>query len=108
MNFKSLFIAGVLAILTMSTAFAKTYDLTFTSPAKAGSLQLNAGQYRMSVDGNKVTFTEVKTNKSTTTEATVENSEQKFNETRVDTTTESGAAVVKAIRLGGSKIKLNF
>lgn len=108
MKLKSLFLAGVLSVFTMSIAMAKTYDVALVSPTKAGSLQLKAGQYRMSVSGNKVTFTDVTTQKSLTTEVKVENVDQKFNDTRVNTANEGGTPVVKDIELGGSKTKLDF
>jgi copper(I)-binding protein len=108
MKLKFLFLAGVVAIFTLSTAVAKSYDVAFASPTKAGSLQLKAGGYRLSVSGNKVTFTAVDTEKSVTTEVKVENADKKFVETKVDSTNEGGTTVVQDIELGGSKIKLDF
>jgi hypothetical protein len=108
MKLKSLFLAGVLAIFTLSTAVAKTYDVAFASATKAGSLQLKAGEYRLSVNGNKVTFTAVDTEKSVTTDVKIENSDKKFGQTKVDSTNDGGTNVVTDIELGGSKIKLDF
>ncbi len=108
MKLKTLVLAAVLAIFTMSLAIAKTYDVAFASTTKAGSIQLKAGQYRMSVSGNKVTFTAVDTQKSVSTDVKVETTDTKFNDTRVDTTNEGGTPVVKDIELGGSKVKIDF
>ena len=108
MKLKTLVLAGVLAIFTMSIAVAKTYDISFSSPTKVGNLQLKAGDYRMSVNGNKATFTDVSTLKTVTTEVKVETTDTKFDETRIDATTDGGTTVVKDIELGGSKIKIDF
>jgi long-subunit fatty acid transport protein len=108
MKLKTLVLAGVLAIFTMSMAVAKTYDISFSSLTKAGSAELKPGDYRLSVNGNKATFTEVNTLKTVSTEVKVENTETKFGDTKVDTTTDGNATAVKDIELGGSKVKLDF
>lgn len=108
MKLTSLLFAGVLAILSLSIAAAKTCDVVFTSPTKAGSLQLKAGQYKMKIDGTKITFTEVNSQKSFTTEGKVENATKNFEHTQVDSTTEGTVNVVKDIEVGGSKIKVDF
>jgi hypothetical protein len=108
MKFKSLFLAGVLAIFTLSLAVAKSYDVSFSSPTKAGSLQLKAGDYQLTLKGNKATFTEVKTQKTFTTDVTVQNAPEKFEFTKVESTTTGDSTVVKGIEIGGSKIKVDF
>src|SRR5271165_201774 len=106
MKLKTIVLAGVLAIFSMSLALAKTYDVSFASATKVGDIQLKAGQYRMSVTGTKVTFTSVDSQKSLSTEGKIGNADKKFEETRVDATTEGTTSVVKEIELGGSKIKI--
>src|ERR1700743_2351291 len=108
MKLKSLVLAGVMAIFTMSMAVAKTYDISFSSVTKVGSAQLKPGDYRMSVNGNKVTFTDVSTLKTVTAEIKVENTDTKFDETKVNSTTEGNTTVVKDIEIGGSKTKIDF
>jgi len=105
---KSVLLAAVLAAFTLSLAIAKTYTISFASPMKVGSVQLKAGEYRLSVDGNKATFIEVNSAKATTTDVKVENSDKKFDQTTVNSTTDGGTSVVKDIELGGSKIKIDF
>jgi hypothetical protein len=108
MKLKSLVLAGVVAIFTMSMAIAKTYDISFSSPTKVGSVQLKAGDYRMSVNGTKATFTDVSTLKTVTTDVKVENTDTKFDDTKVNTSNDGGTMVVKDIEIGGSKIKIDF
>jgi hypothetical protein len=108
MKLKSILLAVALAVFTLTMAFAKTYDISFSSVTKVGSLQLKAGDYRLKVDGNKATFTEVNSSKSVSTDVKVENGDKKFEDTKVNSTTDGGANVVKDIELGGSKIKIGF
>jgi hypothetical protein len=105
---KTILLAGVLAILTLSFAAAKTYGITLASPVKAGSLQLKAGDYKLTVDGNKITFLNVKSKQAFTTDGKIENSPKTYDFTRLDTATEGSDTVVKDIEVGGSKIKIDF
>jgi hypothetical protein len=100
--------AAVLTIFCLTLASAKTYDISLTSPAKVGDVQLKAGEYRMQVAGNKATFTDVATLKTYTTEIKIENSDTKFDGTKVNTTMDGATAVVKDIEIGGSKIRIDF
>jgi hypothetical protein len=108
MKIKSIFLAALLAVFTLSMAFAKTYDVSFSSTTKVGSLQLKAGDYHLKVDGNKATFIDANNAKAVTTEVKVENGDKKFDQTMVNSTTEGGTNVVKDIELGGSKTKIDF
>jgi predicted component of viral defense system (DUF524 family) len=108
MKLQTILLAAVLAVFTLSMAFAKSYDVSFSSVTKAGSVQLKPGDYRLTVDGSKATFTDVKSAKSVTTDVKVENADKKFDQTRVDSSNDAGTNVVKDIELGGSKIKVDF
>ena len=108
MKIKSLVLAGVLAICSLSVAVAKTYDIVFSSPTKAGSVQLKPGEYRLKVEGTKATFTDVQTAKSFTTEVKVQSVDTKFDDTKVNSSQDGSNSVVKEIELGGSKTKIGF
>ena len=105
---KTLVLAGVLAVFTISLAAAKSLEVSFASPTKAGSVTLKAGDYRLSVDGDKATFMELSSLKTFKTDVKVENSDTKFNNTRVVTSSEGGSTVVKQIEIGGTKMKAIF
>jgi hypothetical protein len=105
---KKLFTVGILALCSLTLAFAKNYELTLSSTTKVGSVQLKPGQYTLKVQGDKATFTEVETAKQFTTTVKVENGAQKFDTTRVDANKDGNVDVVKDIELGGSKTKLEF
>jgi hypothetical protein len=108
MKSRTFLLAAILALFTLSVASAKTYDIMFSSPTKAGNLQLKAGEYRLTVNGTKAVFTDVNTTKSFTTEVKVENSDTKFNDTKIESSTEGSSSVLKDIELGGSKTKIDF
>ena len=105
---KSFVMAGVLAIASLSLASAKTYEISLSGPAKAGSVQLKPGQYRVKVDGNNATFFNSDGSKPTTVQVKVVNGEKKFETTTVDATKEGEAEVIKDIQLGGSKTTIEF
>jgi len=108
MKLSTILLTGILALGAISIASAKSYDIVLSSPSKAGNLQLKAGEYRLTISGNKVVFTDVETTKSYTTDVKVENTTAKFDDTRVDSAQEGGAAVIKDIQLGGSKTQIDF
>jgi len=108
MTMKSFVLAGVLVFSTLSFASVKTYEITLASPAKAGSLQLKAGQYRLKVDGNNAIFIGAEDGKSVTAPVKVVTTDKKFETTTVDAEKEGNMEVIKDIELGGSKTKVEF
>jgi hypothetical protein len=105
---KKLFAVAVLAVSSLSILSAKTYEIVLSSATKAGTLQLKPGQYRLKLDGSNATFTDVNTTKSFTTPVKVQNTEQKFDSTKVQTTKDGDTERLQEIDLGGSKTKLEF
>ena len=108
MTKKSILMTGALVLATFSMGYAKTYDLVFSSPVKAGSVELKPGQYRLKVKGNTAEFTNVETDKTYTTPVKVENSDKKHDVTAVDTSSQNGANQIQKIELGGSSTDLDF
>ena len=97
----------VLAI-GLSVASAKTYDITFTSTVKVGSMDLRPGKYSIAVmDESKVRFTDAN-GKALEASATVSTGDRKFQSTTVDSKEVNGVTQVSEIDLGGSKTKLLF
>ena len=87
---------------------AKSYEISLASASKAGSLDLQAGDYKVAVTGTKVTFVSIKTGKSVETDATVQAAPKKFNLTLVDAETVSGSSKIHEIDLGGTTTKVLF
>jgi hypothetical protein len=101
-------VVAALALSSLTIVSAKTYEIILSGPAKAGSLELKAGQYKLKVDGANATFTEINSAKSFTTPVKVQTGEKKFDDTRVQTTRDGNVDKIEEIDLGGSKTKLGF
>ena len=106
MTTKSLLLIGTLALAGIASA--KSYDIVLSSPAKAGSVQLAAGEYSLKVQGSNAVFTNVDTGKTFTTAVKSEDAGRKFNATAVDTNSKNGSDEITAIELGGSSTKLEM
>ncbi len=100
-----------ICVLSLSSLFilsAKTYEITLTTPTKAGSVQLKPGQYNLKVEGNNVVFTDLTNSKKFTTPAKIEETDKKFEDTKVQSTKDGDTDKIQEIDLGGSKTKLGF
>ena len=106
MTTKSLFFIGALALA--SIASAKSYDIVLSGPAKAGAIQLSAGEYSLKVQGSNAVFTNMDTGKSVTAPVKVQTASKKFENTAVDTEKQNGADEIKSIELGGSNTQLQL
>lgn len=104
---KSLILIGALALSSL-IASAKTYDIAISSPTVAGSQQLNAGMYKLKIEGTTATFTDVNTLKSFTAPVKIEQASKKFEFTAVDTSKQNGTDRITTIELGGSNTELQF
>jgi len=106
MTTKSLLLIGTLALA--SIASAKTYDLTLSAPANAGSAQMAAGAYSVKVLGGFAFFTNTDTGKKFIAPVKVEDAGKKFETTAVDCNSKGGEDQITAIELGGSSTKLEL
>lgn len=104
---KSFLSIGVLAVATMGFASAKSYDIELLATAKAGTVELKPGEYKVKVEGSQAVFTDAH-GKSFTVPAKVENSGKKFSDTRVETVNQNGMDTIQAIDLGGSDTRINL
>jgi hypothetical protein len=100
--------ALALSTLTAGSVPSKTYEINLSTPAKAGSVQLKAGRYRLRVEGTTATFTEVGKAKGVTTTVTVKEADKKFDDTRIVTRKDGEMERISEIDLGGSKVQLGF
>ena len=106
MTTKSLLLIGTLALA--SIASAKSYDITLTAPAKAGSLQLAAGEYSVNVLGSVAVFTSAETGKKFIAVVKSEDAGKRFDATAVDCNSKDGAEHITSVELGGSSTKLEL
>ncbi len=54
--YRSIALLAALALTLSVSAATTTKELNLLTPAKVGSTQLQVGQYKMKIDGNKVTI----------------------------------------------------
>jgi hypothetical protein len=105
---KTVLLTGILALASMSIAYSKSYNVSFPRETQAGSVQLKAGSYDVKVDGDKAVFTDVNSSKKYSVPVKVETAAKKFDATKVETTSNGKADVLKDIQLGGSTTQVDF
>jgi len=107
-NMKSLILAAALGLFSMTIASAKTYNMTLLTPAKAGNTQLAAGAYKLNVQSNFATFTNIDTNKSVIVLFRLDSAHTSYERTAVDLKNEDGSQRIESIELENSNNKLEF
>jgi uncharacterized secreted protein with C-terminal beta-propeller domain len=98
----------LVAVAGLSVLGAKSYDVTFASPAVLGSVEVPAGQYSLKIDGSKVMLTNSTNGKHVEADATVQAMPTKFSETIVQSKHVDGKDLVNEIQIGGTKTALDF
>jgi VCBS repeat-containing protein len=101
-------LAIVFASAGLLLAGSKSYEISLSQPSKAGSLELQAGDYKVAVAGTKATFTALKTGKSMETDVTVQAAEKKFALTMVDAENSAGTNKIHEIDFAGTTTKVMF
>ena len=101
------------AILALVMAFAGTvpapgssFRVNLSQPSVVKGTELRAGEYRVNLGTEKVTFVSGKT--AVDASVKIETGNEKFNVTSVRYTTEAGKAVISEIRIGGTGTRLVF
>jgi hypothetical protein len=106
MTTKSLLLIATLALSAIANA--KSYTITLSAPAKAGSVRLSAGEYSMKVQDSNVIFTNVQNGKTFTTAVKTETADKKFDVTAVVTDSKDGDSYITSVELGGSRTKIEL
>jgi len=104
---KSLLTVGLLAFSSLIFA-AKSYDLTFVTPAKVAGIELGTGAYTVRVEGDKAIFKGPHDKEVTVPVKLDTGAAKKFGYTSVESSRKSGEDTVKFIHLGGSTTTLQF
>ena len=101
------------AILALVGASAGTvpapgssFRVTLSQPSVVKGAELKAGEYRVNLGAEKVTFVSGKT--AVDASAKIETGNEKYDSTSVRFTTESGKAIISEIRIGGTATRLIF
>jgi len=94
------------AFVALSAASAATYRVSFVEPSVVKGKELKAGDYQLNVKENSVVIVQGK--KQVEVPAKVENTNQKYNRTRVLYNENKGKFSIQEIELGGTTTKLTF
>lgn len=97
----------ILALLCVPFVSAKSYYFIIADKVQAGSAQLKAGEYTVTVKGSQAVFTDANGHR-TETAAKVEAADNAFSDTSVVVTTSNGAPHIEYIGLKGTKDKVVF
>lgn len=103
----SLLLVVALSLCGIAVAGKKSYDVNLSAGAKAGSVELPAGQYKLTVDGTTATFTDAH-RKSFTAPVKLETGTRKYVYTAVDSSPDGKSERIDSIELGGSTTKIEF
>jgi len=94
------------AVLGLALASAKSYTMNLFEPALAGSTELKAGEYQVSVDGQNAVIRSGKT--TSQVPAKIEAADTKYDNTSVKYVVSGGKKQIQEIHLGGTKTKIVF
>jgi hypothetical protein len=101
-------IVVVLLALAASVAFAVDDSISFSSPVQVGNLNMEAGLYKIRVQGALVIFSEPRSGKSMSTVVKLEKMDKKSTFTSAQGNKVDGVQQVEVITLFGSDSKLVF
>jgi hypothetical protein len=108
--FNRIVLAFVILALAVATAGTVpgvgSYHLTLLQPTVVNGTVLKAGEYKLNLANEKVTFVDGKF--SIDAHVKVETVEKKFDTTSIRYSDQAGKAVLSEIRIGGTKTKLLF
>ena|ERR1035438_4335470 len=108
MKMLAVLVAALASLSFAGTPNAKTYKINLTYASRLANNQLAPGDYTLSLDTASVRIIEVKTGKSFEVAAKVETGEKKFEGTAITTRMVDGTAEIREIRLGGTRIQVDF
>jgi hypothetical protein len=108
MRMVSLFLSLGLLLAGLSAAASRSCEILLAAPTQAGSVLLQPGQYRVSLDGSEAVFQEVRSARSFRTAVKVEDGGAEFEKTRILTNKNAGPRRVDAIEFEGSTTKIEF
>jgi hypothetical protein len=103
----------VYIVLGLSAAAAKkgpkTYEINLPEPARLGSAQLQAGGYKIHLEGAKAVFSNEDSRQTVEANVVVHNAESKYDQTAIMLMkSKGGDEQISEIRLEGTRMKLDF
>jgi len=98
----------VLALAGASVLSAKSYSVTLDQPSIVGHTQLKPGDYKLKLEGSKVTFVDHENKTAVEVNVKVENKKDKFQNTEVVSRKDGNSRKIVEITLGGTRQQLDF
>jgi hypothetical protein len=108
MKYKSLLTGAALFLSVVAVGSAKSWDVVIDSTARAGAMELPAGDYHVRLNGEQAVFTSMESGRKYSVDVTVEKVAKKFDETALESTNQGNLEVIENIRLGGTSTKIDF
>ncbi len=95
-----------IGVVGLAVASAKSYHVTLTDAYTVGTTPLKAGDYRVVVNGSTAALEDG--SGKVEAKGTLENKTQKFDETSVISGRANGTPQLRAIELGGTRLRIDF
>jgi hypothetical protein len=105
---KSILLAAALGLSSLTFATAATYNFQLASPANAGAAKLDAGSYKLNLNGRIAVFTNVETSKSVMVFVREGSAGQRLERTALELKNENGVDRLESIELEDSSNTLEF
>ena len=96
-----------LILLVACLAFAKSYTFRLSVPAEIGGALLKPGEYSLKLDAEQIVLTD-KDHRKIETNATVEISDNKFDQTSLLISNADRTSRIQSVQLGGTNKKVVF
>ena len=106
MTTKTLKLFALFLSVGLMVASAATYNVTLFQPSVVAGKDLKAGDYKVTVDGDKAIISIGK--QKVEASAKMETADSKFSSTSVRYTNEDGKMKIQEIRIGGTNQKVVF
>lgn len=103
---KKLLVIFATFALALASAADKTYHVTLSEPATVNGTQLQPGDYKVQLEGDKAIFKIGKT--SVEAPAKVETADHKYDTTQVAIDRANHQSKISEIRIGGTKNRVIF
>jgi hypothetical protein len=100
------FFALFLTVALMVASAAGSYTVTLFQPSQVGDQQLRAGEYKVTVTGDKAVIAMGKTKVEAAVK--IQTADTKFGSTSVRYSEENGKMKIQEIRLGGTNQRVIF
>lgn len=103
---KKLVVTFATLALALASAAEKTYHVTLSEPTSVNGTQLQPGDYKVQMEGDKAVFKMGKT--VVEAPAKVENAEHKYSTTQVAIDSAGKQSKINEIRIGGTNTRIVF